>query len=198
MDAETIAAFSGWAAAVVAATFAGLQFYVGRKQAEAALTSSRAALINACKALGRHTVAEFRQKWIDNVIDTLCELYSITATTRDHAPGEQASSIVAARTKLGILLNPDEADTIELFENIDAIISEDVGTKANTKSVLMLAIARRLLKREWVRMYKEEAEIGLTQQMRGALNHSSGQRLNSSKGYYVTPLVTPSRLRRRS
>ena len=100
MDAQTIAAFSGWAAAVVAATFAGLQFYVGRKQAEAALTSSRAALINAQSA-GRHTVAEFRQKWIDKVIDTLCELYSITATTGDRAPAEQARAIVAARTKLG-------------------------------------------------------------------------------------------------
>lgn len=85
MDAQTIAAFSGWAAAVVAATFAGLQFYVGRKQAEAALTSSRAALINAQNA-GRHTVAEFRQKWIDKIIDTLRELYSIIATTGDHAP----------------------------------------------------------------------------------------------------------------
>jgi hypothetical protein len=123
-------------------------------QAEAVLTSSMAALINAQSA-GRHTVAEFRQKWIDKVIDTLCELYSITATPGDHASGEQARAIVAARTKLGILLNPDEADTIELFENIDAIISEDVGTKANTKSVLMLAVARRLLKREWVRIKEE-------------------------------------------
>jgi hypothetical protein len=76
MDAPTLSAFAAWAAATVALTGAGFQFFIGRKQADAAYMSAQAALKNAQNA-GSHKVAEFRQEWIDNVIDTLCQHQSI-------------------------------------------------------------------------------------------------------------------------
>ncbi len=72
MEATVISALAAWGAAAVAASVACIQFYIGQKQAQASLTSANAALMNAQNA-GRHTVAEFRQKWIDKVIDVLSE-----------------------------------------------------------------------------------------------------------------------------
>jgi hypothetical protein len=68
MDAASISALAAWAAAFVAATGAGFQFFVGRKQATAALISANAALKNSENS-GRHKKAEYRQAWINRVID---------------------------------------------------------------------------------------------------------------------------------
>lgn len=156
MDASTISAFAATGAALVAGTAAGMQFYVGRKQAEAALTSARAALMNAQNA-GRHTIAEFRQKWIDNVIDTLCEHHAVVMTipAGQVAPPAEARTLSASRTKLEILLNPEEADTVALLAKMDAVVASESADARDEKSADMLAVARRLLKREWVRIKSE-------------------------------------------
>lgn len=158
MTASTISAFAAAAAAVVAATVAGIQLYIGRKQAEAALTSAKAALMNARNA-GRHTVAEFRQKWIDKVIDTLCEHHSIVmarAADQDLSPTD-SRALTAARTKLEILLNPEEQDTMALLRKIDAITSSTTADQRDNSAAEMLIVARVLLKREWVRIKNELA-----------------------------------------
>jgi len=156
MDAPTLSATAAWLAATVAATVAGIQFFIGRKQADAALTSARAALMNAQNA-GRHTIAEFRQKWIDKVIDTLCEHHSIIAT---RGPGEtpcaeELRALTASRTKLEILLNPEEVDTAELLSKMDAVFGGATAESRQKAGEEMLSIARRLLKREWVRIKEE-------------------------------------------
>lgn len=153
MDAPTLSAIAASAAALVAATVAGIQLYVGRKQADAALTSARAALMNAQNS-GRHTVAEFRQKWIDKVIDTLCEHHSIVMGRRpEEAPSAVDSrALPASRTKLEILLNPEEADTITLLARMDAISAGNTSEARDKAAAEMLSVARRLLKREWVRI----------------------------------------------
>lgn len=155
-DASTLSAIAASAAALVAATVAGIQLYIGRKQADAALTSARAALMNAQNA-GRHTIAEFRQKWIDNVIDTLCSQHAVAMTVPagQVLPAAEARTLSAARTKLEILLNPEESDTVALLEKMDAIIASASSEGRNERSAEMLAIARRLLKREWVRIKGE-------------------------------------------
>jgi hypothetical protein len=156
MDAPTLSAIAAYAAAGVAATVAGIQFYIGRKQADAALTSARAALMNAQNA-GRHTVAEFRQKWIDKVIDTLCEHHSIViARAPDEAPtSDDLRALSSSRTKLEILLNPEEADTVALLAKIDAILTQSSAEARDQEAAEMLTVARRLLKREWVRIKDE-------------------------------------------
>lgn len=156
MDAPTISALAATGAAIVAATVAGIQFHVGRKQAEAALTSAKAALMNAQNA-GRHTIAEFRQKWIDNVIDTLCEHHSIvmTAPAGQAPPPAESRILAASRTKLEILLNPDEADTVALLAKMDAVVASTTTEARDKQSADMLTVARRLLKREWVRIKNE-------------------------------------------
>lgn len=156
MDSQTLSALAAWAAAGVALTGAGFQFFIGRKQASAAYMSAEAALKNA-KNAGQHKVAEFRQRWIDNVIETLCEhqaiLQIVAPSERPNPEDEKALS--AAKTKLQILLNPDEADTISLLAALDEIDQSKTDEEFLSRSEKMIAIARRLLKREWVRIKGE-------------------------------------------
>jgi hypothetical protein len=158
MDAPTISAFAAAGAATVAATVAGIQLYVGRKQAEAAVISAKAALMNA-QNTGRHTVAEFRQKWIDKVIDTLCEHHSVVLAipAGQVTPPAEARTLTASRTKLEILLNPEEADTVALLTKMDAVVASATAEARSEKFADMLLVARRLLKREWVRIKDELA-----------------------------------------
>jgi hypothetical protein len=158
MDASAISALAAAGAALVAATVAGIQFWTGRRQSDAALTSARAALMNA-QNVGRHTVAEFRQKWIDKVIDTLCDHHSITMTrpAADEMLADDHKKLLSSRTRLEILLNPDEPDTVELLQQIDAIDDSSTTEEREEKAAAMLTVARRLLKREWVRIKDELA-----------------------------------------
>jgi len=106
---------------------------------------------------GRHTVAEFRQKWIDKVIDTLCEHHSIVMAGRpEETPSADAlRALSASRTKLEILLNPEEADTIALLAGMHAITAGATVRAREKAATEVLSIARRLLKREWVRIKEE-------------------------------------------
>jgi hypothetical protein len=151
-DVPTISAVAGWAAAAVAATVAGIQFYVGRKQAQAALTSAQAALINA-KNAGRYRIAEFRQAWIYKVIDALCEYNAIVLSrdSTDPLKPEEKKALSTSRTRLEILLNPTEVDTVELVKGMDALYHNH--DRAHIDAVL--TPARRLLKREWDRIKDE-------------------------------------------
>jgi len=155
MDGGTIAAYAAWAAALIALAGAGSQFFIGRKQADAALISAKAAHATALDA-GRHTVAEFRQAWIFNVIDTLCELNAIIATTQDGSrSSEDEKKLASLRTRLEILLNPDESPNVALVAKIDAISGaandEDKRQKANEA----IQAARKILKTEWDRVKTE-------------------------------------------
>lgn len=157
MDAQTISAISALAAAAAAAgafTVAGIQLFVGYRQSKAALQTAAAAELTA-QSSGRHTVAEFRQAWIYKVIDALSELNALLLAHSDSAlTPEQAQKAHGLRTQLEILLNPDESDTVELLKAIDEIIASKVGER-EAKSDRMVQIARRLLKREWVRLKSE-------------------------------------------
>jgi len=161
MDASTLSATAASVAAVVAATVARIQLYIGRKQASAALTSAQAALMNATN-VGRHMVAEFRQKWIDKVIDTLCEHHSIIMSSpiEHERTAEENKTLLAARTKLAILLNPDEEDTVALLAKITEIAGARTSSEREAKSTEMLAVARPLLKREWVRIKNDLQKTG--------------------------------------
>lgn len=156
MDSATISALAAWAAAAVAAIGATFQFFIGRKQASAALISANAALTNSQNA-GRHKVAEFRQAWINKVIDALCEHHAIASTI----PVEKSPSVdddrklASLRTKLGILLNPDERDTVALLDELTKIDKSTTDKEFAQAEAQMLLISRRLLKREWVRIKKE-------------------------------------------
>ena len=156
MDAQMASAVGAWAAALVAATVAVINLVVGRRQAEAAKMSAQAALMNAQNA-GRYKVAEFRQAWIYKVIDNLCELQSIVMTNSPQPilSQEDKRDAEAARTRLGILLPPDEPDPAELFERLDAIEAAKTDEEREAGAAAMLVVARQLLKREWVRLKDE-------------------------------------------
>jgi hypothetical protein len=167
---STISAFAAAAAAGGAFTVAGIQLYVGfrqskaalrqsdaaLKQSDAALTSANAALMNA-QTSGRHTLAELRQAWIYKVIDTLCDHHSILMTKPEdqELPAADQRALAAARTKLEILLNPEEDDIIALFKSLDEIDTGTVPTERDIRAGKMLIAARSLLKKEWVRVKAE-------------------------------------------
>jgi hypothetical protein len=158
MEPATLSALAAWAAAAVAGTGASFQFFIGRKQANAALVSANAALKNS-ENVGRHKVAEFRQAWINNVIDTLSEHHSIISTI---PAGQSANSgderkLAGLKAKLAILLNPDEADTVALLNAMEKVDASKTDQEFAANEAQMLTVARRLLKTEWVRLKGELA-----------------------------------------
>jgi hypothetical protein len=154
MDPATVSAFAACGAATVALLGATFQFFIGRKQAQAALMSATAALKNAENS-GRQKIADSRQNWINNVIDGLSQYHAIV-TTLDGDTAD-ARKLAELRTKLTILLNPDEADTVALLTALDGLgdVSDQDFAAAEAE---MLAVSRRLLKREWVRIKERLGE----------------------------------------
>ena len=153
MDSQTASALAAWAAAGVAAIGATFQFFIGRKQASAALVSAQAALINA-KNAGRHTQAELRQKWIDKVIDALSEHNGVLLTA-DGGLADDRRKLAIYRTRLELLLNPTEADPIKLMQIIDSIPQAVNADERADKALDAVHVARRHLKEEWVRIKTE-------------------------------------------
>ncbi|RWN59378.1 hypothetical protein [Mesorhizobium sp.] len=152
MDTQTISAFAAAAAATAATAVAGIQLFIGLRSTKAALVSSQAAMINATNA-GSHRIAASRQKWIDDVIDTLSEYHALLmAQENGSVPPDDRMKISALRTKLEILLNPDERDTVELLDATDGVIRAATPEERTAKSAELVKVARRLLKREWVRI----------------------------------------------
>jgi hypothetical protein len=154
-DAPTLSAMAAWAAAAVALSSVGIQFFVGRKQAMAALISANAALINA-KNAGRFRIAEFRQQWIENVIDTFSEQYAILATKQPLKP-EHQQKVTQLGMRLGLLLNPDEEDTVALIDAMDKFVEAKDTSELAARTDEATRIAHGLLKREWVRIKTEMA-----------------------------------------
>jgi hypothetical protein len=155
-DAATFSAFAAVAAAGVALVGATFQFFIGRKQANAALIAAKAALMNAQNS-GRHRVAEFRQAWIDKVINALSEYHSIVMTPsfdKEISPNDKRK-LSALRTRLEIYLNPEEEDTIALIKLFDVIANSPTSAERSSKDDEMVQVARKLLKKEWERIKTE-------------------------------------------
>jgi hypothetical protein len=153
-DAGTISAIAAWAAAGVALTGATFQFFIGRKQAQAALTSAQAALMTA-KNSGRHKIAEFRQAWIYKVTDALSTYHSILMASDRLESVEDRRKAAALRTELEIYLNPNEEDTVKLLLLMAAIATSATVAEREARDDEMIQTARTLLKKEWTRLKGE-------------------------------------------
>ena len=156
MDVTTISALAAAGAAVGAFSVAGVQLYVGHRQSKAALKAANAALTNAQNA-GRHKVAEFRQSWIDKVIDALSDYHAILMSIGD---GHSLSSddhrkLTALWTRLELLLNPDESDAVALLKLADAARQSEMAAARDSNARDMVQLARSIVKTEWVRIQTE-------------------------------------------
>jgi hypothetical protein len=130
---------------------AGVQLYVGHRQSEAALKAADAALMNAQSA-GRHTVAEFRQSWMDKVIDALSDYHAILMSVDDDhslSPDDHMK-LTALWTRLELLLKPDEAAAASLLRLADAARLSKTAAERDNNARDMVQLARSLLKTEWV------------------------------------------------
>ena len=148
-------------AAAVALVVGWRSSLAANKSADAALISARAAQMNAERA-GVHRVAAFRQEWINTVIETLSNYHSIELTKMEvtATKAEDLRKMAALRTKLEILLNPNESDTAELLNEMDRLRLSTDSTAREGHDVEIVRIARILLKKEWARI-KGETSIGL-------------------------------------
>jgi hypothetical protein len=127
--------------------------FVGIRNSRAAMTSAAAALRTAQNA-GTHRVAQSRQEWINNVIDTLSEHHSI-ATTAEPASqkwSEDRRRLEYLRTKLEILLNPGEEATQHLLHEMDKVHASLMPRSGEAPDAEMVRAARHLLKGEWKRI----------------------------------------------
>jgi hypothetical protein len=74
----------------------------------------------------------------------------------EEAPSaDELKALLASRTKLEILLNPEKAGTVALLAGMDAITAGATAQAREKAATEMLSVARRLLKREWVRIKEE-------------------------------------------
>ena len=156
MDVTTISALAAAGAAVGAFSVAGVQLYVGHRQSKAALKAANAALTNAQSA-GRHTVAEFRQSWIDKVIDALSDYHAILMSIGDgHSLSpDDHRKLTALWTRLELLLNPDESDAVALLKLADAARQSETAAVRDSNARDMVQLARSIVKTEWVRIQTE-------------------------------------------
>jgi hypothetical protein len=158
LDAATISAFAAAAAAMAAATVAGIQLYIGHRQTEAELIAAQAAMMNA-ESIGRHTVAAFRQKWIECVRDALCEYQSILMSlNEDERVSADDRKLAALKTKLELLLNPEEPDAQHLLAKINDLRVVDSPKERLKTDEALSALAHKILKTEWVRIKDELRE----------------------------------------
>ena len=155
MDVTTISALAAAGAAVGAFSVAGVQLYVGHRQSKAALKAANAALTNAQNA-GRHKVAEFRQSWIDKVIDALSDYHAILMSIGDgHSLSpDDHRKLTALWTRLE-LLNPDESDAVALLKLADAARQSETAAVRDSNARDMVQLARSIVKTEWVRIQTE-------------------------------------------
>jgi hypothetical protein len=153
MDASTLSAFAAAAAAVFAGLASWVQFYVGREQSKAALVAANAAML-AAKSAGHHAIAASRQAWINTVIETLSEYHALLMMAADGGAlsPDDRKKMATARTKLEILLNPEEETTVDLLRAADEILQVGTRTEREAKSPKLVKRARKLLKAEWVRI----------------------------------------------
>jgi hypothetical protein len=129
-----------------------LQFFIGLRQSKAALRSANAA-IWAVQSAGRRSIAEFRQEWINNVIEALSEQLAILTKPSPISADDQYRVSVLGN-KIGLLLNPAEEDTRLLIEAIDRLVIAPPD-QAPARMDEVAVIARRLLEREWGRLKTE-------------------------------------------
>jgi hypothetical protein len=79
----------------------------------------------------------------------------MTRAAGESPPPDEHRTLSSSRTKLEILLNPEEPDTVALLAKMDEIVASTTLTGREERSAEMLAVARQLLKREWVRIKSE-------------------------------------------
>ncbi|MFL6760100.1 hypothetical protein [Sphingomonas sp.] len=152
------AANASFLTAIAAFIAAAVALYVGFRNSEAAIKAARAALMNAENA-GRHRIAAFRQDWINNVIETVSTHHSIEMTKNFASPDamEDQRKLAFLRTKLEILLNPNETDTVELLNEMDQLRNSTGPKERTAHDAEIVRVARQLLKREWARIKTELA-----------------------------------------
>lgn len=159
-EAATWSAYAAGAAALAAAVVAGIQLYVGHRQSKAELISAEAAMMEA-RSAGQRRIAEFRQAWIDNVINTLSEYVAELVNQWDSSDPKHLQAwknTVALRVKLEVLLNPHESSTVALLKAADAVRDGHSTHERHAASTAVIKEARELLKREWVRIKEELAQ----------------------------------------
>ena len=94
---------------------------------------------------GRHSVATFRQKWIDDLRDTVAEYHSIAMTAETFPyPKEEDRLLSRLGTKIELLLNPTEDQSKALLEiknkikdcaDIDARVAMDPELVAAAQAI---------------------------------------------------------------
>jgi hypothetical protein len=116
-------------------------------------------MMNA-ESVCRHTVAAFRQKWIDAVRDTLSEYHSILMLAPDVVviSAEDWRRLTGLKTKLNLLLNPKEEGSRRLLLLLSEMRDCQNWAERADLSTKLSTIAQEILKTEWVRI-KDELEV---------------------------------------
>lgn len=132
------------------------QLALVERQAGGSEMSARAALLSAENA-GRHSVARFRQEWINALRKDLSELHSIIhGSSRNPVPNADLKKLVELRTQIQLMLNPEEKNSDDLIGIIDDMIPPvSDGFDVGELEILFVAKSQEILKTEWDRVKLE-------------------------------------------
>jgi len=153
MKIEIISAITALVAVVVGPI---ISIYIMRKQNEANIEIAK-------KNVMASTVSISRQKWIDTLRDCIAELQSaifpilVQAAGQHYSKEEKKERIDRATfliSKIALLINPKEADHIQLMEHINALLSsaregESSYEKYKIANKNITDISQSILNREW-------------------------------------------------
>ena len=163
IDAQQIPLLTAVATSLAAVLIAPIvQIMVGFKQARIAKSSAEAAKLSAEAALrnsrntGVQLIAASRQKWIDNLRDTLSEFHSITLTENEYPyPKEVDRKLSMLGTKVELLLNPNEDSSKQILGLINRIYDSKSISERESLDLEFVAAAQAILKTEWDRVKRD-------------------------------------------
>ena len=163
IDAQQIPLLTAVATSLAAVLIAPIvQVMIGFKQARIAKSSAEAAKLSAEAALrnsrnaGIQLIASSRQKWIDNLRDTLSEFHSITMTENEYPyPKEVDRKLSLLGTRVELLLNPGEDSSKRVLELINKIYNAENIEERESLDLEFVAAGQAILKAEWDRVKRD-------------------------------------------
>ena len=136
---------------------------IARQQVRSSLEKSRQQVRSSLEIANKGIVKPMRQAWIDKLRELLAEFASSTrhywAAGFEDRTDEEYRHLTLLETRIQLMLNPNESDHCDLESLVHRMVRElDHGPGGRGKypdlHPEMIALSRKILKREWDRVRK--------------------------------------------
>jgi hypothetical protein len=130
------------------------QAVIGKQQAEAARTSSDAAMLTARNAGGR-AIAAMRIGWLEALRKTLSEYHSTLVSVDDPFPDQDLRRLSDLGTQLDLMMNLNEPNQKALWDIADRIYRTNKLSDRKAMDPALMEAGRAVIKAEWEKIKRE-------------------------------------------